>query len=174
MVAARRRIHHPHQGVWRNVLNETDVDREPAADDASPALPVTRPSNIAAVIMGRRSVRAFDTRPVPRVLIERAIEAAGWAPSPHGSQPWRFVVIESRDRRLALADAMSETWRAQLALDGQDDPVIARRLAHSRERLERAPVLVLVCLYLRDLQTYPDRDRQDAEHTMAVQSLGAA
>lgn len=124
--------------------------------------------------MGRRSVRAFDTRPVPRVLIERAIEAAGWAPSPHGSQPWRFVVIESRDRRLALADAMSETWRAQLALDGQDDPVIARRLAHSRERLERAPVLVLVCLYLRDLQTYPDRDRQDAEHTMAVQSLGAA
>lgn len=111
---------------------------------------------------------------MPRVLVERAIEAAGWAPSPHGSQPWRFVVIETAARRYALADAMSDTWRQQLSLDGQDETVIARRLARSRERLERAPVVVLGCLFLRDLQVYPDPARQEAEVTMAVQSLGAA
>lgn len=138
------------------------------------ASPHARPNDLASVITGRRSVRAFATRPVPREPVERAIEAAGWAPSPHGSQPWRFVVIESPERRFALADAMSATWRAQLALDGQDEATIARRLAHSRERLERSPVLVVVCLYLRDLQRYPDPDRQEAEWTMAVQSLGAA
>lgn len=142
--------------------------------ESTPAEPAARPADIASVIGGRRSVRAFATDPVPRALIERAIGAAGWAPSPHGSQPWRFVVVEAAERRFALADAMSGTWRAQLALDGQDEAMIARRLAYGRERLERAPVLVLVCLYLRDLQVYPDRDRQDAERTMAVQSLGAA
>ncbi len=136
--------------------------------------PVPRAPELADTLTGRRSVRAFATRRVPRDLIERAIEAAGWAPSPHGSQPWRFVVIEAMERRVALADAMSGTWRAQLALDRQDETVIARRLARSRERLERAPVLVLACLYLRDLQEYPDRDRREAEVTMAIQSLGAA
>lgn len=133
-----------------------------------------RPDDLASVIAGRRSVRAFATQPVPRETVARAIEAAGWAPSPHGSQPWRFVVVEAETRRRALADAMSDTWRAQLALDGQDEAVMARRLARSRERLERAPLLVLGCLYLRDLQVYPDAERQEAEWTMAVQSLGAA
>lgn len=127
-----------------------------------------------ANLTDRRSVRAFATRPVPRAVIERAIEAAGWAPSPHGSQPWRFVVVEARERRFALADAMSGTWRAQLELDGQDDGTIARRLVRSRERLERAPVVVIACLYLRDLHVYPDPARQEAEVTMAIQSLGAA
>jgi coenzyme F420-0:L-glutamate ligase/coenzyme F420-1:gamma-L-glutamate ligase len=33
---------------------------------------------------------------------------------------------------------------------------------------------VLVCLYLEDLDVYPDVARQQGETTMAVQSLGAA
>jgi len=33
---------------------------------------------------------------------------------------------------------------------------------------------VVLCLYLGDAHTYPDIERQDAEVTMAVQSLGAA
>jgi hypothetical protein len=35
-------------------------------------------------------------------------------------------------------------------------------------------VLVLLCLYTRDLDAYPDPARQENETTMAVQSLGAA
>jgi nitroreductase len=33
---------------------------------------------------------------------------------------------------------------------------------------------VLLCLYLEDLDAYPDDARQESEATMAVQSLGAA
>jgi coenzyme F420-0:L-glutamate ligase / coenzyme F420-1:gamma-L-glutamate ligase len=129
---------------------------------------------LAALVRGRRSVRAFETRPVPRAIVEEAIAAAGWAPSPHGRQPWRFVVIESQERRDALADAMAETWRAQLRLDGQDETIVEARLEKSRDRLQRAPVLIVPCLYLEGLDVYPDADRQDAEKTMAIQSLGAA
>jgi PPOX class probable F420-dependent enzyme len=129
---------------------------------------------LAALVRGRRSVRAFESRPVPRAIVEEAIAAAGWAPSPHGRQPWRFVVVESQERRDALADAMAETWRTQLRLDGQDETIVEARLQKSRDRLQRAPVLILPCLYLEGLDTYPDADRQEAEKTMAVQSLGAA
>ncbi len=44
-------------------------------------------------IRGRRSVRAFLNRAVPRETIERLLEAATWAPSGGNAQTWRFVVI---------------------------------------------------------------------------------
>jgi PPOX class probable F420-dependent enzyme len=136
------------------------------------ALP--RPPDLTGIIQGRRSVRAFQTTPVPRGVIERAIQAAGWAPSPHGRQPWRFAIVESAARRVALADAMADTWRTQLELDGQDADIVQRRLDKSRDRLLTAPLLVVVCLYLSDLDPYPDPERRTAETTMAIQSLGAA
>ena len=139
-----------------------------------PEGPLPRPGDLATVVRGRRSVRAFRSTPVPREVIEEAIAAAGWAPSPHGRQPWRFAVVESSDRRLALADAMAATWRDQLNLDGQPAEVAQHRLERSRERLITAPVLVIPCLYLADLDVYPDADRQAAETTMAIHSLGAA
>jgi len=44
-------------------------------------------------IRGRRSVRAFLDRPVPRETLERLLEAAIWAPSGGNAQTWRFVAI---------------------------------------------------------------------------------
>jgi PPOX class probable F420-dependent enzyme len=133
-----------------------------------------RPTDLTSLIQGRRSVRAFASTPIDLRIVEQAIAAAGWAPSPHGSQPWRFAVVESQARRTALADAMAETWRTQLEMDGQDESIVQIRLEKSRERLMTAPVLVIPCLFLRDLETYPDPDRQTAERTMAIQSFGAA
>ena len=112
--------------------------------------------------------------PVPREVIRAAIEAAGWAPSPHGRQPWRFVVIESDKIKQRLADDLANGWREQLALDGQAQAVIETRLRKSQERIVSAPVAVVACLYLVDLDPYPDPERTAAERTMAIQSLGAA
>jgi F420 biosynthesis protein FbiB-like protein len=137
-------------------------------------LPITRDSDLETVIRGRRSVRHFRGDPVPRELILRAIEAAGWAPSPHGTQPWRFSIVESIARREALADAMAKTWREQLALDGQDREIVELRLAKSRERMLSASLLIIPSLYLGDADEYPDPERQEAEELMAVQSIGSA
>ena len=147
---------------------------DPFDGDRLDRLPRPELEAIDATIRGRRSVRAFDPRPVPRPAVEAAIAAAGWAPSPHGRQPWRFAVVERAERRAALAEAMAATWRAQLDLDGQDAATVEHRLTRSRERLTTAPLLIVVCLYLDDLDVYPDPDRQEAERTMAIQSLGAA
>ena len=142
------------------------------ADESEGAVPRAIP--FATLVRARRSVRRFRPDPVPRAIVEELIAAAGWAPSPHGRQPWRFAIITRPAAREALADAMGATWTAQLALDGQDRATVAARLAGSRQRLLTTPTLIIPCLYTVDLDRYPDADRQVAEETMAVQSLGAA
>ena len=131
-------------------------------------------SRILDTIHGRRSVRKYLERDVSEDLIERVLEAARWAPSPHGRQPWRFAVLRSEETKERLAGAMGEEWRANLEMDGQSVEIVEKRLEGSRRRLLEAPVLVLICLYLEDLDAYPDAERQSGETTMAVQSLGAA
>ena len=130
--------------------------------------------NLMDIIRGRRSVRRYQDRPVPRELLEEILEAARWAPSPHGRQPWRFVVLTRDTPKRALAAAMGDEWRRQLALDGQALEIIETRFAKSRERIILAPAIVVPCLYLADLDAYPDADRNAAETTMAIQSLGCA
>ena len=129
---------------------------------------------ILDTIHGRRSVRRYLQKRVPEDLVERVLEAARWAPSPHGRQPWRFAVITKQATKERLARAMGEEWRANLEMDGQSTKIVEKRLEGSRRRLLDAPVLVLICLYLEDLDVYPDTERQRGETTMAVQSLGAA
>ncbi len=119
-------------------------------------------------------MRRYQDREVPRRLVEEVLEAARWAPSPHGRQPWRFVILTRLDLKERLADAMGASWRANLAMDGQPEEMIDSRLAQSRQRLLHAPVLIIPCLYLQELDQYPDAQRQQAETIMAIQSLGAA
>jgi F420 biosynthesis protein FbiB-like protein len=126
------------------------------------------------IIRGRRSVRRYQDRPVPRAALLEILEAARWAPSPHGRQPWRFVVLTRDAPKRALAEAMGEEWRRQLGLDGQSQELIQLRFAKSHERIIRAPAIVVPCLYLAELDTYPDEERNAAEATMAIQSLGCA
>jgi PPOX class probable F420-dependent enzyme len=125
-------------------------------------------------LLGRRSVRRYLSREVPEEAIKRVLEAARWAPSPHGRQPWRFAVLRREETKTRLAEAMGEEWRANLEMDGQSAEVVEKRLQGSRKRLLDAPVLVLLCLYSEDLDVYPDAVRQQSETMMAVQSLGAA
>ncbi|HEY3991392.1 MAG TPA: nitroreductase family protein, partial [Ktedonobacteraceae bacterium] len=126
------------------------------------------------LIQGRRSVRQYQSTPVPRELIEQVLEAARWAPSPHGRQPWRFVVLTRQASKERLADFMGETWQKNLEMDGQDAKIVAIRMEKSRQRILQSPALIIPCLYLEELDHYPDEQRQNDETTMAVQSLGAA
>jgi PPOX class probable F420-dependent enzyme len=132
------------------------------------------PEPLMNVIQGRRSVRRYLDREVPEEAIEKVLEAARWAPSPHGRQPWRFAVVTQEETKTRLAEAMGEEWQVNLEMDGQSAGVVKKRLERSRKRLLDAPVLVLLCLYLEDLDVYSDASRQRNEATMAVQSLGAA
>jgi coenzyme F420-0:L-glutamate ligase/coenzyme F420-1:gamma-L-glutamate ligase len=139
--------------------------------------PLTLPNRtdtLATLLQNRRSVRKYQDRPVPPEFIDQILEAARWAPSPHGRQPWRFAVLTAQGLKLRLADEMGSTWLRNLQMDGQNAEIVNVRLEKSRQRILQAPVIIIPCLYLEDLEYYPDERRQSDEKTMAIQSVGAA
>jgi len=133
-----------------------------------------RSSDLAALLRSRRSVRSYQQRAVTREQLEQILEAARWAPSPHGRQPWRFVVLTRQESKVLLADRMGETWQRNLEMDKQDVAIVNIRREKSRQRILNAPALIIPCLYPEDLDSYPDEQRQADEKTMAIQSIGAA
>lgn len=59
----------------------------------------------------RRSVRHFAPDPVPRELIELAIDTASTAPSGAHRQPWKFVAISDPDVKRQIRVAAEEEER---------------------------------------------------------------
>ncbi|AFL96042.1 NAD(P)H oxidase [Thermococcus cleftensis] len=57
------------------------------------------------VLRKRRSVRRFQERPVPRKLVEKLLEAAFLSPSSFNRRPWHFIVVDDREKLLALSKA---------------------------------------------------------------------
>ena len=56
-------------------------------------------------IRNRRSVRAYDARPIPAPVLQRMKEALRLAPSACNFQPWRFVLVRDGELRRKIAEA---------------------------------------------------------------------
>ncbi len=138
------------------------------------ATETTLAETLYRIIRGRRSIRRFQSQSVPQDVLLRLLDAAVWAPSAHNRQPWRFVLLTSAAAQSTLADAMGQRLAADLRADGVDESAIAADVSRSRARLTGAGALVVVCLTMADMDTYPDPTRQAHEHTMAVQSTAMA
>jgi coenzyme F420-0:L-glutamate ligase / coenzyme F420-1:gamma-L-glutamate ligase len=125
-------------------------------------------------ILHRRSLRRYKSDPVPREIIERLLTAAIWSPSAHNRQPWRFAVIENHSQKEHLAVSMGARLRRDLEADNVPEEVIDTDVSRSYERITSAPVLIMICLSMVDMDVYPDKQRNDLEYLMAVQSTAMA
>lgn len=126
-----------------------------------------------ADIKRRRTVREFSSEPVPRIVVEDAIRAAGTAPSGANQQPWFFAVasdpaVKARIRALAeeeerefYARRASEEWLEALAPLGTDD---------RKPFLEIAPVLIAI--FQQSWGIGPNGDK--IKHYYAPDSVGIA
>ena len=107
-------------------------------------------------------------------MIEQVLTAATWAPSAHNRQPWRFAVVETQAQKETLARAMGARLRHDLEADNTPLEVIENDVTRSYSRMTSAPVLVVVCLSMVDMDSYADEKRAQAEYVMAVQSMAMA
>ena len=69
---------------------------------------------------------------------------------------------------------MAVDFERDLRRDGLSPEKIQSQINRSIERITSAPVAILLCLDMSDMDTYPDEKRNIAEHMMAVQSTAAA
>ncbi len=122
----------------------------------------------------RRSVRRFRPVPVPPPVIDRILETACRAPSAHNRQPWRFAVLTTTEAREKLAAAMGADLRRDLLADGVSLQEADRQVKRSYDRITSAPAAAVLCLFMPQMDVYPDMDRRKAEFRMAMQSVALA
>lgn len=67
------------------------------------------------IIRGRRSVRAYQDRPVPENVIIELIDLGTHAPTASRLQPWAFAVVEDREFMREWSDKAKELLLAQMA-----------------------------------------------------------
>jgi len=123
---------------------------------------------------GRRSVRMFSDDPVPREVIEQAIQTASTAPSGAHRQPWTFVLIGDPDVKRQIREAAEEEertnyeggrlpddWRQALEPLGTD---------WHKEFLETVPWIVVLFEQRYGL----DADGNRLKHFYVKESVGIA
>ncbi|MGB9903459.1 MAG: nitroreductase family protein [Desulfotomaculales bacterium] len=93
--------------------------------------------DLLTLIRERRSVRRYQSRPVPSEAITALLEAARWAPSAGNLQPWFFYVVTKQKEKELLAKA-----------------------ALNQHFISQAPVCLVVCAEPeRSARVYGDRGR---------------
>lgn len=114
------------------------------------------------VIKNRRSIRKYKPDPIPRDTLDRLMEAARWAPSGENAQPWRFVIVEDRERIKAIGKVAGMADRRQFSAEfaaGETeerlkkikDPKKRQKImekltgGHVSSFLENAPLVIIVC-----------------------------
>ena len=70
-------------------------------------------NKVIETIKNRRSVRAYDEKPIPKEILQTIIDAGNAAPSGMNAQSWRFVVVQDRafkDKLKSLAIPRYQKW----------------------------------------------------------------
>ncbi|NYT08563.1 MAG: nitroreductase family protein, partial [Methanosarcinales archaeon] len=78
--------------------------------------------NLMDALKSRRSIRRYQSRPIPKDLAKSLIDAAQTAPSAGNLSARRYVLVSNEDMRRLLAAA-----------------------AYGQEHIEEAPLLIAVC-----------------------------
>ncbi|MEM7077300.1 MAG: nitroreductase family protein [Pseudomonadota bacterium] len=100
------------------------------------------------------------TRPVPRELINECLELAVQAPTGSNSQTWRWLVVEDKDQRAALAELYrkgAEGYLSQAgeqAGDSQTQRVFSSAV-YLMDHLHEVPVHLIPCVQGRPPEPTP-------------------
>jgi nitroreductase len=73
-------------------------------------------------ILKRRSIRKYLDKPIEKEKIIKILEAARWAPSGGNRQPWRFIIVKNKERRIKLSE-----------------------IAYNQKFIKEAPLIIAIC-----------------------------
>jgi nitroreductase len=104
---------------------------------------------VIETIKKRRSIRSYESKPVPRDVLCILIDAANDAPSAMNSQPWRFVVVENTDFKRKMVEIVSpkalEAFKPLKEINPERHEVIMQRFAGLSDPIYySAPAIIFV------------------------------
>ncbi len=95
---------------------------------------------VEKAIMGRRSIRDYETKPIPEEALAKILKAGAMAPSAMDAQPCRFIVIENRQKILEI----SEKVKQKLGVLGMGARLAERAKIKPDVIFYGAPLLILI------------------------------
>lgn len=99
---------------------------------------------VLETIAHRRSIRKFQSAPVPKALLEEILRAGMLAPSAKNRQPWRFVVTLGEEKEKAT-QVMARGIEREKALPLLPESKWALADAeHSLHIMEQAPAVIYI------------------------------
>jgi len=124
---------------------------------------------VLETIRQRRTVRSYGATPVPQEDLMAILDAAHYAPSAGNQQPWKFLVIEDREK-LDLLKGQALEWylervRSSPAAAQQDMESIRSSAEAALEGALSAPVYVAVLV---------DREAPHSRYVLYDGTLAAA
>ena len=93
-------------------------------------------------IQNRRSIRAYQDKPVPRSVIEEILKAGSLAPSSKNRQPWRYIVAAGEAKKGALAAMAEGLAREREAPLLPESDRFLKGAEYTLEIMAQAPILV--------------------------------
>ena len=106
-------------------------------------------NTVIDAIKKRRSIRSYESKPIPKDVVNMIIEAGNEAPSAMNSQPWRFVVVEEKKIKDKLLGAALPNANKILEMIKDADPeryeMIKKRYAELKDPVYySAPTIIFV------------------------------
>ena len=139
----------------------------------SPDEAIRRAQRFADDMARRRTVRDFDSRPIPEEVIAAALRVAASAPSGANRQPWRFVVVRDpkiKARIRVAAEAEERAFYRRRATREWLDALAPLGTDENKPFLEEAPALIAI--FLERYGLGPDGKR--IKNYYASESVGIA
>ena len=139
--------------------------------DAAEALAHSRA--FLETMRARRSVRMFSTEPVPRELIDNALEVAGTAPSGAHQQPWTFAVVSDPELKARLregAEAEEREFYEHRATDEWKEAIEPIGTDWVKTHITDAPYVIVVF----EQPWRPDGAGGKLKHYYVRESVGIA
>ena len=122
---------------------------------------------IQEFLRSRRSIRKFTSAPVPDDILLELLKTATYAPSAHGMQPWRFVMVKADAAKSALGQALTSRMQSDMQTENTPSAEIENRVTRSLRRIAEAPLILLIC---RDTQAVRIPNDNE-ENLMGIQSV---
>ncbi len=141
-------------------------------EELSPEEMITRSSDFYYHMDQRRTIREFESAPIPKEVIQNILKTASTAPSGAHKQPWTFCLISDpeikkkireaaeEEEKISYGSRMSETWKNDLRPLGTD---------WEKPFLEDAPYLIVVFK-----QSYGMESGEKVQHYYVNESVGIA
>ena len=104
--------------------------------------------SVLETIAARRSIFDFQPTAVPRARLERALQAAVWAPNHKLTEPWRFIVVgpEAKDRLSRVYARIK-----QQGVKGEIDPEALREIGRKtvKKLMSKPSIVAVTCAGVR-------------------------